>query len=82
MNTDKTPGALMLKRWMRSEGIAGPAAAARLGTSRQLLSAWLSGRSRPGRFAVTVLERVAEIPASMWMTDDERNTLARLGDAP
>ncbi len=46
-----------------------------LGVTPQAVSAWVSGRARPGSVHREAIERITGIPAESWLTTKERREI-------
>lgn len=60
----------------RPGGLSQTRLAYRLGVSQPAVSEWVAGTTRPTAHIRTAIEALVGIPASAWMTRDERAVVA------
>lgn len=66
--------------WMAARRLSQNQVARLLGTTRQLVQSWSSGRVRPGTVSALAIERLSqgEVPVESWPTAQESGRLAAL----
>jgi DNA-binding transcriptional regulator YdaS (Cro superfamily) len=76
---ETTPAVLLLVQFLNQEKVSLTTAAAELGVSRQALTKWVSGLSRPERHRREAIERCSAgaVPVAAWRSTAERRALTR-----
>lgn len=69
---DLTPAARQLAEMCAPPAMYQSDVARKLGITPQAVSNWIAGNGRPGPVLRGALECLLGIPASAWMTEDER----------
>ena len=61
---------MTLTEWMKAEGLTMDAVAERLGTTRQAVHGWVSGRNSPRVYYACVIEALSHgaVPVESWLS--------------
>lgn len=78
-----TAGPELFDRFLTERGIKRSAAATQLNTSVSAIHYWIKGGQRPRADVRSKIERWSggEVPATSWLTEEERKGLADVGEA-
>ena len=64
-------GQILFREWAAANALGQEAIGAMFGVAGPSVWGWLSGKNRPDHHFRIAIQRLAEIPADSWLTDDE-----------
>jgi hypothetical protein len=75
---------MTLEGWLESIDRTNADVARDLGTSRQLVHCWVTGKQKPGLFWALRLEVYSngKVPVEVWLSREEREQLDKLTQEP